>query len=131
MSRERELEVLIMMKNREESSDDDSSIDRFRKLMEENRINLESQELLALEAANALVSKLRVQLEPFRVVADEKAPWEEKSAAVRLSDKMRKYKRNKLWRKRKRKQIAEKLAKVVIVSIMLACILVFSSITLH
>ena len=107
--------MLIMMKNEEESSEGDSSIDRFHKLMEENRFDLDSQEMIALEAANALTSRLRVQLEPFRVVADVKAPWEEKSAAVKLSDKLRKYKRNKRWRKRKRMQVAENLAKVVMV----------------
>ncbi|XP_071911921.1 U11/U12 small nuclear ribonucleoprotein 59 kDa protein [Coffea arabica] len=107
----KELEMLIMMKNEEESSEGDSSIDRFHKLMEENRFDLDSQEMIALEAANALTSRLRVQLEPFRVVADVKAPWEEKSAAVKLSDKLRKYKRNKRWRKRKRMQVAENLAK--------------------
>ncbi|KAL3517228.1 hypothetical protein ACH5RR_024130 [Cinchona calisaya] len=108
---EKELEMLIMLKNGEETSEVDNSVKNFGKLMEEIRVNLDSRELLALEAANALVSKLSVQLQPFRVVAGENSPWEEKSALVKLSDKMQKYKRNKLWRKRKRKQVAEKVAK--------------------
>lgn len=92
---------------------DRSSIDAFCKWMGDNKINLEFQERISLEAVNALILRLREQLEPFRVVADERAPWEEKSAAVRLANKTQKFKRNKLWRKRKRKQMAEKLAKVV------------------
>ncbi|PRQ58328.1 putative programmed cell death protein [Rosa chinensis] len=38
-------------------------------------------------------------------------PWEEKSVAVQLSNKICKSKRNKRWRKRKRKRIAEMIAK--------------------
>lgn len=91
----------------------EGSIDSFVKFMEHSRINMKSQASLSLEAANALISKLRAQLEPFRVITDEIAPWEEKSAALRLANKMHKYKRNKLWRKRKRKHVAEKLAKVL------------------
>lgn len=90
------------------------SVHRFKKILEDKGVSLESQELLSVEAANTLMSKLRAQLEPFRVIMDERTPWEEKSAAVRLSDKIRKYKRNKLWRKRKRKHIAEMLTKVAL-----------------
>lgn len=57
------------------------------------------------------MGKLRVQLEPFRFVADETTSWEEKSAAIRLVNKAHKSKRNKRWRKRKRKCLAEMLAK--------------------
>ncbi|KAK2650240.1 hypothetical protein Ddye_017729 [Dipteronia dyeriana] len=57
------------------------------------------------------MAKLRVQMEPFRYTADEKTPWEEKSAAFRLVNKAHKSKRNKMWRKRKRKHIAEMVAK--------------------
>lgn len=88
-------------------------IDRFKKILNDKRISLESQESLSVEAVNALMSKLTAQLEPFRVIVDEAIPWEEKSAVVRLSNKIQKYKRNKLWRKRKRKRIAEMLTKVV------------------
>lgn len=83
------------------------------KFLEDNRINLASQESVSLEAANALISKLGFELEPFKVITDDGAPWEEKSAAVRLANKLQKYKRNKRWRKRKRKCIAESLAEVV------------------
>ncbi|CAI9102047.1 OLC1v1000240C1 [Oldenlandia corymbosa var. corymbosa] len=108
---EKELEMLTMVKNGEGSAESDCSVDKFKGWMMENRIDLESHELLAVDAANAIMSKLRVQLEPFRIAADENSPWEEKSAVAKMSNKLHKYKRNKLWRKRKRKQIAEKLAK--------------------
>lgn len=114
----KELEMLIRLKDKRENSEEGSengasagSTDGCVNFMEHSRINMESQESLSLEAANALMSKLRTQLEPFRVITDEMAPWEEKSATVGLANKMHKYKRNKLWRKRKRKRVAEKLAK--------------------
>lgn len=57
------------------------------------------------------MSKLGAQLKPFGVVADETIPWEEKSVAVRFANKRQKSQRNKRWRKRKRKRIAEMFAK--------------------
>uniref|UniRef100_A0A803M328 Uncharacterized protein n=1 Tax=Chenopodium quinoa TaxID=63459 RepID=A0A803M328_CHEQI len=78
---------------------------------EDNRIDLGAQELILMEAANGLMSKLRFLLEPLKFVTDDGTPWEEKSAVVRLSDKINKSKRNKLWRKRKRRRVAESLAK--------------------
>ncbi|KAL2472102.1 U11/U12 small nuclear ribonucleoprotein 59 kDa protein [Abeliophyllum distichum] len=114
---QKEMEMLIMMKERkgftegEEEGCSDMSIDWFSKIIKKNRIDLKFQESMSLDAANAIMSKLRFQLEPFRVVTDEKSPWEEKSMVKRLADKMQKYKRNKLWRKRKRKRVAEKIAK--------------------
>lgn len=90
----------------------DMSMNRFSKFMKDNGIGVECQESISLNSANAVISKLRFLLEPFRVVADENSPWEEKSAVKRLADKMEKYKRNKLWRKRKRRRMAENLAKV-------------------
>lgn len=107
--RQKELEILTMIKD----GSMDPSVSEFLKYLEDRRIDLETQELLSLEAANALMSKLRAQLEPFRYVADEGIPWEEKSAVARLTNKIKKSKRNNLWRKRKRKRIAELLAKVV------------------
>lgn len=89
------------------------SVSGFSKLLEHRGTNVESQVSLSVEAANSLMSRLRFQLEPFRAITDEMCPWEEKSAAVQLADKIRKSKRNKLWRKRKRKRVAEMLAKVV------------------
>lgn len=86
----------------------------FLKCLEDRRVSIENQESLAVEAANSLMSKLRAQLEPFRYVADEASPWEEKSAVARFANKVHKSKRNKVWRKKKRKRIAEMLAKVTL-----------------
>lgn len=92
----------------------DALVGDFSILLEDRRSDLEFQISLTLQAANSLMSKLRIQVEPFRLITDEMSPWEEKSAAVRLSNKIRKSKRNMHWRKRKRKRIAETFAKVVL-----------------
>ena len=119
MIREKELEALIRIKDCKgsvEGVDDGSaetSVLRLSRFLDDNRIDLASQESLSLRASNAVILKLGAQLEPFRVVTDESSPWEEKSAVVRLANKMQKSKRNKQWRKRKRKRIAEMLAKVL------------------
>lgn len=89
------------------------SVSGVLKYLENRNMSLESQDSFSLEAANSLLCKLRAQLESFRYIVDERSPWEEKSAVVKLGNKMQKSKRNKLWRKRKRKRIAEMLAKVV------------------
>ncbi|KAB2090091.1 hypothetical protein ES319_A03G103300v1 [Gossypium barbadense] len=89
----------------------DLSVSEFLKYLEDRRIDLETQELLSVEEANALMSKLRALLEPFRYVVDEGIPREEKSAVASLTNKIKKSKRNNLWRKRKQKRIAELLAK--------------------
>ncbi|EOX95841.1 Programmed cell death protein 7 isoform 3 [Theobroma cacao] len=104
---QKELEILTMIKN----GSTDPSVSEFLKYLEDRRIDLDTQESISMEAANSLMSKLRAQLEPFRYVVDEASPWEEKSAAARLANKINKSKRNKLWRKRKRKRIAEMLSK--------------------
>ncbi|OMP06254.1 hypothetical protein CCACVL1_01650 [Corchorus capsularis] len=104
---QKELEILTMIKN----GSTDPSVSEFLKYLEDRGIDLETQELLSTEAANSLMSKLRAQLEPFRYVMDEASPWEEKSATAQLANKINKSKRNKLWRKRKRRRIAELLAK--------------------
>ena len=75
----------------------DPSVSEFLKYLEDKRIDLETQESLSMEAANSLMSKIRAQLEPFRYVVGEASPWEEKSAAARLPNKIKKSKRNKLW----------------------------------
>ncbi|XP_059634281.1 U11/U12 small nuclear ribonucleoprotein 59 kDa protein [Cornus florida] len=115
---QKELEMLMMIKDDKRSMEEETdnvsnetSVCGFAKFLKENRFNLMSREPLSLEAANALISKLRAQLEPFKVVTDELSPWEEKSAPVRLANKIQKSKRNKIWRKRKRKRVAEMLAK--------------------
>ncbi|XVF33244.1 hypothetical protein REPUB_Repub17cG0152200 [Reevesia pubescens] len=104
---QKELEIITMIKN----GSTDPSASEFLKYLEDRRIDLETQESLSMEAANSLMLKLIAQLEPFRYVVDEASPWEEKSAAARLTHKIKKSKRNKLWRKRKRKRIAELIAK--------------------
>lgn len=115
---EKELEMLILMKGGnqhfERTEDDkanETAIRSFSKFLENSRISLDTQEKISLEAANGLIIKLKNEVEPYKVITDDKTPWEEKSAAVRLSNKMQKHKRNKLWRKRKRKRIGEMLAK--------------------
>ncbi|KAF3439426.1 hypothetical protein FNV43_RR17704 [Rhamnella rubrinervis] len=114
---QKELHMLMLTKDGTRSIEDadigsnDASIGGFPRLLEDRRISFESQMSLSVQAANSLMSRLRVQLEPFRVITDAMSPWEEKSAAVRLSNKIRKSKRNKHWRKRKRKRIAEMIAK--------------------
>lgn len=118
LSRQKELEMLTRMKEREGVSEGedigrgDISMDRFSMFLKEISVEVEFQEFMSLNTANAIISKLRFQLEPFRVVTDENSPWEDKSAVKGLVDKMEKYKRNKLWRKRKRRRVAESLAKV-------------------
>lgn len=114
---QKELEFLTMIKDGKGSAGDadiearGTSFFRFSKHFEDNKIDLESQESLSVEAANTLISKLRVQLEPFRIATDDTGPWEEKSAVVRLANKIQKSKRNKSWRKRKRRRIAGMLTK--------------------
>ena len=98
----------------DDGSSNGASVSGFLKLLDDRRINVESQVPLSVESANSLMSRLRFQLEPFRAITDETCPWEVKSAAIQLAEKIRKSKRNKLWRKRKRKRIAETLAKVVL-----------------
>ncbi|XP_071735918.1 U11/U12 small nuclear ribonucleoprotein 59 kDa protein [Rutidosis leptorrhynchoides] len=111
-SMEKELEMLIAIKcNGTENKANESVIEKFSKYLEKNRIQLDAQEKTSVEAANGLIMKLKNEIEPFKVVTDDKTPWEEKSAAVRLSNKIQKRKRNKLWRKRKRQRIGEMQAK--------------------
>ncbi|KAD4180175.1 hypothetical protein E3N88_28766 [Mikania micrantha] len=114
---EKELEMLISMKDARqhfEGTDDkanETANGRFSMFLEQNGRSLDTQEKISLKAAIGLILKLKNELEPFRVITDDSTPWEEKSAAVRLSNKMQKHKRNKLWRKRKRQRIGETLAK--------------------
>lgn len=80
-------------------------------IIKEKKAYLEVQESLALEAANSLVATLKSQLAPFNVIFDQTSQWEVKSMAVKLAQKQQKYKRNKQWQKRKRKQVTELLRK--------------------
>ncbi|XP_002511932.2 U11/U12 small nuclear ribonucleoprotein 59 kDa protein [Ricinus communis] len=114
---QKELEALMTLRDAKGSVEhgERGSIDpvtsSFSDYLKQRNIDFEAQESLSLDAANSLMSKLRAQLEPFRSLVDEASPWEEKSALVRLHEKMLKSKRNKLWRKRKRKRVAEMRAK--------------------
>lgn len=82
-------------------------------MLKENRICLNAQESLSLEAAHSLIATLRDQMVPFSTITSQTSPWEQRSMAVRLAQKLQKAKRNKRWRKRKRKYVAELLQKVV------------------
>lgn len=112
-SMQKELEMLMTIKSTEGSVEDGEgeSTDPYAcglyEYLKDRKIDLEAQESLSVNAANALMSRLRAQLEPFRVIIDDSTPWEEKSMAARLSNKILKSKRNKLWRKRKRQCAAE------------------------
>ncbi|THU48342.1 hypothetical protein C4D60_Mb09t25220 [Musa balbisiana] len=86
---------------------EDESIFQFLKLFEAKRISLDVQESLSMEAANTLLSTLKYQLVPLNGIMSQAIPWEEKSAAVKFANKLQKSKRNKLWKKRKRKRVAE------------------------
>ncbi|XP_050387652.1 LOW QUALITY PROTEIN: U11/U12 small nuclear ribonucleoprotein 59 kDa protein [Argentina anserina] len=103
---QKELEMLMSIKD----GKDDAFVSGFSEVLKDRKIDLESQVLQSVEAANSLMAKLRVEIEPFRAITSEMCPWAEKSAAIRLSNKRCKSKRNKLWRKRKRKHIAEMMA---------------------
>ncbi|CAN7006999.1 unnamed protein product [Brassica oleracea var. botrytis] len=113
--REKELDALRMIKEGKGSMETveggSGGVECLRRCLEVVKVDLEEQEKLSVEAANSLMSTLRAQLEPFRFVVDENSPWEEKSAAVRLSCRMKKSKRNKLWKKKKRRCLAEMRAK--------------------
>ncbi|CAI0559872.1 unnamed protein product [Linum tenue] len=114
---QRELEALAKLKSIKGSGEDRDRVSaepftcELSKCLEDRKIDLAAQENVSVSAANDLMSRLRAQLEPFRYIVDETTPWEEKSAAVRLSEKLLKSKRNKRWRKRKRKLAAEMHAK--------------------
>ncbi|RZC85033.1 hypothetical protein C5167_047818 [Papaver somniferum] len=114
---QKKLEAILLCKGRSESAgeiDDanlDSSIIKISEVIKEKATNLEVQELLSVEAANSLLLNLKSQIEPLGICSSQTSQWEEKSAAVRLANKIQKYDRNKRWRKKKRKRVAEKLTK--------------------
>lgn len=84
----------------------------FLQLIKEKKIDLVAQESLTLKAANSLLYTLKSQLAPFSIITHDSGLWEEKSAAVRLSNKQLKSKRNKRWKKKKRKYVADMRLKV-------------------
>lgn len=104
----------MLIKNNEDvkSGSDDASMLQFLKHVKDRGVDIGLQESYSVQAANTMISKLRSQLEPFKAVIDENSPWEEKSVAFRLGNKINKSRRNKLWRKRKRKRVAEMLEQV-------------------
>ncbi|RZC91164.1 hypothetical protein C5167_027228 [Papaver somniferum] len=112
---QRELEALLLCKGNSESAgefDDanpDSSVLKISEVIKEKSTNLEVLELFSVEAANSLLLNLKCQIEPLGIFSSQTTPWEEKSAAVRLANKIQKYDRNKRWKKKKRKRVAEKL----------------------
>ncbi|XP_010907430.1 U11/U12 small nuclear ribonucleoprotein 59 kDa protein [Elaeis guineensis] len=75
------------------------------------RISLNAQESLAMEAACSIFSTLKKQLIPFCVITNQASLWEERSVAVKLAQKLQKSRRNKCWKKRKRKRVAELINK--------------------
>ncbi|KAL4560602.1 hypothetical protein LXL04_032755 [Taraxacum kok-saghyz] len=114
---EKELEMLMAMKDGKnhieetEEKPNETSMEKFSNFIKNNKISIETQEKISLEAANSLIAKLKNDLQPFKVITGDKTPWEEKSAAVKLANKLKKHKINKLWRKRKRQHIGEMLSK--------------------
>ncbi|KAJ0258239.1 U11/U12 small nuclear ribonucleoprotein 59 kDa protein [Hirschfeldia incana] len=112
-SMEKELDALRMIKEAKGSVEEGTGggAECLRRYLESVKIDLEEQEKRSVEAANSLMYTLRAQLEPFRFVVDENSPWEEKSAVARLGCRVKKSKRNKLWKKKKRRCVAEMRAK--------------------
>ncbi|XP_077228164.1 U11/U12 small nuclear ribonucleoprotein isoform X2 [Tasmannia lanceolata] len=93
------------------STSNQALLHRFSEVIKMKRINLNVQESLSLEAANSLLSTLKSQLVPFNVITSQTSSWEERSAAAKLTNKLRKSKRNKRWKQRKRKRVAEIICK--------------------
>jgi hypothetical protein len=84
----------------------------FLELARELNISQDTHESLATDAANYLCSQLQHLLGPISSAINQGGPWEERSAMVRLAQKLQKSKRNKRWRKRKRQHVAELFQKV-------------------
>ncbi|KAL6874665.1 hypothetical protein ACP4OV_013330 [Aristida adscensionis] len=88
----------------------DSSEDKplgFIELARTMGISRDAHESMATVAANYLCHQLHHLLAPISAVINQGGPSEERSAMVRLTQKLQKSKRNKRWRKRKRKHVAE------------------------
>ncbi|XP_010251597.1 PREDICTED: U11/U12 small nuclear ribonucleoprotein 59 kDa protein [Nelumbo nucifera] len=114
---QKELEVMLVTKENNGSLENvdgtplNVSFHRFSEVIRTKRVGLKLQESLTLEAANSLCSSVKSQLEPFNSLISQTSSWEEMSAAVKVANRIQKSKRNKHWRKRKRKFIAEMLSK--------------------
>ncbi|KAI3844696.1 hypothetical protein MKX03_023334, partial [Papaver bracteatum] len=103
---QKELEAILLCKQSRESA---GEIDN--PILVQKLTDLEVQELLTVQAANSLLLNLKCQIEPFGIFSSETSQWEDKSVAVRLANKIHKCHRNKRWRKKKRKRVAENLTK--------------------
>ncbi|KAJ6794156.1 U11/U12 small nuclear ribonucleoprotein 59 kDa protein [Iris pallida] len=80
-------------------------------MIKQKRISLTIQESLSLEAANSLILTLKDQLGPLNAIISQASPWEQRSMAASLAQKLQKAKRNKHWKRRKRRRVAELLRK--------------------
>ncbi|CAL4966136.1 unnamed protein product [Urochloa decumbens] len=92
------------------SGSGDSSEDkplRFVELARSVGVGQDTHESMAADAANYLCHQLEQLLAPISSATNQTGPWEERSAMVRLAQQLQKAKRNKRWRKRKRKHVAE------------------------
>lgn len=87
-------------------------VTQISKLIEAKRIGLDVQTSMSIEAVNSLASTIKYQLLHLDIINKPAVPWEARSEALRFSNKLRKCKRNKLWRKRKRKRVADQVRKV-------------------
>ncbi|KAF3328680.1 U11/U12 small nuclear ribonucleoprotein [Carex littledalei] len=101
-----ELEALLKIK-----TGSSSAIEEFLEVINAKKISLDAQESLSIEAANSVCSYMKALVAPLASVTDKTGPWEEGSLAVKSGQKMQKSRRNKLWRKRKRRRVAELLLK--------------------
>ncbi|AQK57693.1 Type III polyketide synthase B [Zea mays] len=70
-------------------------------------ISQDTHESMATDAANYLCHQLQHLLGPISSATSQSGPWEERSVMVRLTQKLQKSKRNKWWRQRRRKHVAE------------------------
>ncbi|XP_062219714.1 U11/U12 small nuclear ribonucleoprotein 59 kDa protein [Phragmites australis] len=80
---------------------------RFVELARTMGISQDMHESMGIDAAKYLCHQLQHLLAPISSAINQGGPWEERSALVRLTQKLQKSKRNKRWRKRKRKHVAE------------------------
>lgn len=87
-------------------------VTQISKLIEAKRIGLDVQTSMSIEAVNSLASTIKYQLLHLDIINKPAVPWEARSEALRFSNKLRKCKRNKLWRKRKRKRVADQVRKL-------------------
>ncbi|CAL4959111.1 unnamed protein product [Urochloa decumbens] len=88
-------------------SSEDMPLRRFVELARSMGVSQDTHESMATDAANYLCHQLQQLLTPISSATNQSGPWEERSAMVRLAQKLQKAKRNKRWRKRKRKHVAE------------------------